>query len=328
MTTNPFEGATPDPLRADTTDERRRITGVFLGTALMFAVSFGLQFLIGQILRWAGQTALLTPTVRLLLSSLSLYAVGMPISLIAFRLAAPDAPEQKPLSAPVFCGVTAICFALALGGNLQGQTVNAVLSALSGKPTVDPLAELTTGIPFPISFFTVALLAPILEEVFFRKLVIDRLRRYGDVFAVTVSGVLFGVVHGNFSQFFYAAAIGILFGIVYCATGRIRYTTAIHVSFNAIGVILSEILVRTSGNLQNLTASFLSLIAVGGVLLFYLLCIVCAPIAAYFLFPRLRPGPAVRRMDRTVLSEAFLLNPAFWLSALVLIGRFVLQTFG
>ena len=82
------------------------------------------------------------------------------------------------------------------------------------------------------------ILAPILEEIFFRKLIIDRTRRYGELASILVSAFFFALFHGNFSQFFYAFGIGVLFGYIYCRTGSYVTVTLLHVVFNIfMGVI-------------------------------------------------------------------------------------------
>ena len=55
--------------------------------------------------------------------------------------------------------------------------------------------------------------------------------------------MLFGLLHGNLEQLFYAILIGLVLGYVYCSTGKIRYTIAIHMGFNALaGVFPSWLL--------------------------------------------------------------------------------------
>lgn len=56
-------------------------------------------------------------------------------------------------------------------------------------------------------------MAPICEEILFRKILIDRIRLYGDKAAILVSSVVFGLSHGNFYQFFYAFGIGLVLAI-------------------------------------------------------------------------------------------------------------------
>lgn len=61
-------------------------------------------------------------------------------------------------------------------------------------------------------------LAPVIEEILFRGYLLGGLRRYGDRFAVVSSALLFGLMHGNLSQFLSALCIGLLLGYA-----RVRY---------------------------------------------------------------------------------------------------------
>ena len=58
------------------------------------------------------------------------------------------------------------------------------------------------------------ILSPIIEEILFRKILIDKIKLYGDKVAILVSAVTFGVYHGNLSQVFYATALGAIFAYV------------------------------------------------------------------------------------------------------------------
>ena len=70
-------------------------------------------------------------------------------------------------------------------------------------------------------------------------MLIDRIAAYGDGVSVVVSGLLFGLAHGNFSQFFYAFGLGALFAYVYIKTGHIGYTIGFHMFFNLIGGVFT-----------------------------------------------------------------------------------------
>lgn len=79
---------------------------------------------------------------------------------------------------------------------------------------------------------TVGILAPIFEELIFRKLLIDRVIKYGEFCAIMMSGIMFGLFHGNFAQFFFAIGLGMLFAFVYARTGKIWYTILLHMVVN------------------------------------------------------------------------------------------------
>ena len=49
---------------------------------------------------------------------------------------------------------------------------------------------------------------------------------------------MFGIIHGNLYQFFYAFGLGALMGYVYCTYGKIIYPIIIHVVINTIGSIV------------------------------------------------------------------------------------------
>ena len=53
----------------------------------------------------------------------------------------------------------------------------------------------------------------------FRKLLIDRIVPFGQRVAVVVSGLAFGLFHGNFYQFFYAFSLGAVLHIFTAAQG-------------------------------------------------------------------------------------------------------------
>lgn len=90
-----------------------------------------------------------------------------------------------------------------------------------------------------LTFVQLAVIAPIFEELWFRGLVLESLRPYGNGFAIFISAILFGLTHSNFEQFFYAAALGVFLGYIAVSTRSIVTTTIMHAMFNSIsGVML------------------------------------------------------------------------------------------
>lgn len=76
--------------------------------------------------------------------------------------------------------------------------------------------------------------APIIEEYFFRKLLIDKVANHGEGLAILTSALLFGLMHGNLGQFFLAFLLGLLFAIIYIKTRNIKYTMAFHFMINTV----------------------------------------------------------------------------------------------
>lgn len=85
-----------------------------------------------------------------------------------------------------------------------------------------------------VLFVQLTVLAPLFEEFWCRGLIIESLRPYGNGFAIFVSALLFGIIHANFAQFFYATALGIFLGYIYVSTQSLVTTTIMHAMFNSI----------------------------------------------------------------------------------------------
>ncbi len=143
-----------------------------------------------------------------------------------------DKPKREKFGAKSFFAPLTVCFPIAYIGNFLGNAVINFWGPSSG--VTDPLDEMLAGVDPLQMVLCVGIAAPIIEELFFRKLLIDRMHKYGDTAAIVISALLFGLFHQNFGQFFYAAGIGLVLGYMYCRTGSLWLTVALHTAFNLI----------------------------------------------------------------------------------------------
>ena len=91
----------------------------------------------------------------------------------------------------------------------------------------------------PFGVLTIALLAPILEELLFRGAIQGRLQ---DTLknprkAIIISSLIFGVVHMNPAQILFAFILGMLFGWLYYRTGSLLPGIVGHVLNNSIASV-------------------------------------------------------------------------------------------
>jgi uncharacterized protein len=107
--------------------------------------------------------------------------------------------------------------------------------------TAEALGKLGRGPGFAVFAFSVAVGAPIAEEIFFRGLLLVALRRrVGRAGAIVGCGLLFGLAHALGTE---AAAIPalVVFGVVLAAladrTGRLGPGIVAHMAFNGITVM-------------------------------------------------------------------------------------------
>lgn len=82
------------------------------------------------------------------------------------------------------------------------------------------------------------LVAPVVEEVVFRGLVLSRLRRaMPGWLAVLISALVFGLCHGQIVWMAYAFVLGVIFGFMALRARSIWPSLCAHILFNGIGQI-------------------------------------------------------------------------------------------
>lgn len=186
-------------------------------------------------------------------SLLPLYAVGLPALWLCLR-GIPTAPHNTDCTLygaaaekPRFGGgewltLLAIAFGCMTLGGLVGNFMMATLSALTGYDYAFALSDLVGRTPVWFTCICTCICAPLGEELLFRKLLVDRVRGYGDATAILLSGLLFGLFHGNLFQFFYAFLVGMVLAYVYTRTGRYWLCVAMHAAINLMGSVVTPAL--------------------------------------------------------------------------------------
>ena len=78
---------------------------------------------------------------------------------------------------------------------------------------------------------------------------------FGDKAAITYTALMFGLMHGNVTQFLYAAVIGVVLGYVAVKTGRMRYNCLLHILINSWSLVIA--MLGTQDTLLPLFITFL-----------------------------------------------------------------------
>ncbi|WP_333819033.1 CPBP family intramembrane glutamic endopeptidase [Ohtaekwangia sp.] len=140
-----------------------------------------------------------------------------------------------------------------------------------------------------LSFISLTIAAPIMEELIFRGIMLDGLlKRYSPVKSIVVSSALFGIVHLNPWQFVGALIVGIFSGWVYYKTKHLTLSILIHASNNLIAFVSLRFLDVNSFNkpLTELYGGAFNFIAITFV------AIVVAAVCLYFLNKEFRSTAA------------------------------------
>ncbi len=249
------------------------------------------------------------------LSGLPMYLVAMPIAYLLLLTVPKRAPQKQKLNPLMWVGFLCLCFALSFASNFLGQYVNDLVYNTLGLEVENELEQMTVTTPLGINILFVGILAPVFEELFYRKAVIDRLRRYGDLPAVLISGLIFGLIHGNLSQVFYATSVGMLLSFIYIRTGSVLYTISIHSAFNMIGGVYTTEMIRRMGeNLTPAEGDTLGQVMVMAYSLFVILSLIIGFIFLIVNIARfcrsLKKGEYTLSFDKWM--NTLLLNPGMW----------------
>lgn len=114
--------------------------------------------------------------------------------------------------------------------------------------------------------FSVAVMPAFVEEFMFRGIILNKLRQFGDGFAVLVSSILFGLIHGNLVQIPFAFVVGLALGFIVVKTNSIIPSMIVHFTVNATSVLVSIFEQSIDNNTINLIfSSFLLFILVGAI---------------------------------------------------------------
>ena len=146
-----------------------------------------------------------------IISFLPLYLIAFPILLLIIKKLPKDESGKNNIDILTLIKCFCMCITIMYVGNVIG-----------------------TG-----TVIFVVILGPIMEEIVFRKILIDRTVKFGERNAMFLSALLFGLFHMNLFQFFYAFGIGLIFAYIYIKSRKIGYSIAFHMIINFLGSVVA-----------------------------------------------------------------------------------------
>ena len=167
-----------------------------------------------------------------------------------------------------------------------------------------PEYEIPETVPGLILYVITLTVAPaFVEEIVFRGIVMQNLRRFGDIFALVSSALIFGIFHLNLIQMPYAFIMGLCIGYFVMRTGSIWVGIIIHFINNGVAVVF-EFALENAAEKTYMIAN----------LAYNLVCVILAVIALAVILTKYTDMFRFER-SRTVLSPGkktlyFLTSPA------------------
>lgn len=120
--------------------------------------------------------------------------------------------------------------------NIFVSTFFSYILSMFGYRTVSSTGGEQTWGTFFLSLFSVAVLPAVCEEFTHRGMVLSSYKKLGFKKAVLLSGLMFGLIHLNVGQFFYATVIGIILAVVTLYSQSLIPAMIIHFMNNAFNV--------------------------------------------------------------------------------------------
>ena len=217
-------------------DENRRVNMLVLLTLL--------SYLVGSICA----SFIRETMVQLVLIQLFCLAPGL-ISLFLFR-------ENKPVGRAfaetyrvhrIRIGVVLLAALMMLFLMPLLTLINLISQQFTSYVAAEDIMDRISDYPFPVALLCVGIIPAIGEELTYRGLMYGHYRKRSALMGALLTGLIFGLMHGNLNQMTYAFAMGFVFAMVDEATGSTVSSMVMHAMVNCGSVVIIYI-VKWSSN--------------------------------------------------------------------------------
>ncbi len=184
--------------------------------------------------------------VKILVGILPMYVVGTPLCRLMLERVPAEAPQKTSWDFWQIIGGFAVAYSMIRIGDIIGTYIGTVIEEFfpSATAATNNVQELVMTGEMWVNVLAMVIVGPIVEELLFRKFLCDRLKPYGDWVTILVTGLMFGVFHGNVTQGVYAFLLGAFLAYVYLRTGNIFLTIGYHIAVNFMGSVIPMLLIN------------------------------------------------------------------------------------
>lgn len=150
-------------------------------------------------------------------------------------------PMGKPKNAKHLPVIILAAFGLCLFGNVITSYLDMIVQMIFGfelkLPEMPETPRNAGGIL--LFFLSTAVVPALIEEMALRGIIMQTLRRYGDMYAIICSALIFGLLHCNLMQIPFAFIAGIVIGYAVLVTESVWTGVIIHFLNNAFTVTIN-----------------------------------------------------------------------------------------
>lgn len=155
--------------------------------------------------------------------------------------AAKNGQDAKSGKSGIIIIQAALTVLLAVSSSLGLNVLLALTGIVESSANYQDVAAQQYSVAFGAGMILFGLISPVTEEIVFRGLVFNCMRRYfPHAAAVVASGVLFGIYHGNLVQGLYGGCMGILMAYLYERTHRFFIPCLFHAMANLVVYVAAQ----------------------------------------------------------------------------------------
>ncbi|MBR5227786.1 MAG: CPBP family intramembrane metalloprotease [Clostridia bacterium] len=195
--------------------------------------------------------------------------IGLPALVLQILLKEDNNEKEKTDNLEDTRKTKVTCYLMGLVGIILAQVINFVLVWVFNIPQSEALEQalqLPSNILGIILFVIYLAIAPaIFEELLFRKAILNGGKKFGTIFAIVFSSVMFGLFHQNLQQIFGTALIGLVLAYITVKTGDIWTAVILHFSNNMLA-LAAQMMMSGIGMVK--------LVALSYILLFFILLLI------------------------------------------------------
>ncbi|MBR5322608.1 MAG: CPBP family intramembrane metalloprotease [Clostridia bacterium] len=118
-------------------------------------------------------------------------------------------------------------------------------------------------------FLSSALIPAIVEEILFRKVILNRLIPFGKPFAVILTALLFSLMHTNISQFLYTFTGGLFLGVITVKSVSVIPAIVLHFLNNCLSMVYLLISEFANGKADTAILTFDVMLGIFGIASLY-----------------------------------------------------------
>ena len=231
-------------------DNKKVFNRIGLATFVTMILVSIIQVMFFGVIAVIDQELLSAPWVNYASIAISFYLIGFPVFYLMIKnLPEEEKRESKTLGVFEVIKICFMSYSIVYIVNFLTNILMMLIAVIKGSEVTNPLVNMLEGSNWIWSLIFAGILSPIIEEMMFRGVMLNKLRRYGDKVAIITTAILFGLFHANFSQFFYAVALGMIFAYVALKTGTIKYSIILHIVVNIMGGVILPAAIGDGSNI-------------------------------------------------------------------------------